>query len=130
MGNFNSSIRRQLSKKLENRSVSWVKQVCTAGRSDFADEAVLRSIHKLRQASQPVYATLFVPISNQPGGLSFTKVPTKARPKQRFGLQGTCSWLAGIKFLTDLRADVLAAVGKEPGGQQAWHLRALGDAIK
>ena len=45
-------------------------------------------------------------------------------------LQNSCSWLAGIKFLTDLRADVLAAVRKEPGGRQAWHLRALSDAIK
>lgn len=39
-----------------------------ADRSEFGEEAVLRSLEKLQQACQPAYASLFVPISNQPGG--------------------------------------------------------------
>lgn len=41
------------------------QQVLHAGRGD---EAVLRSVEQLQQASQPLYNNLFLPFSNQPDG--------------------------------------------------------------
>lgn len=42
------------------------KTCAEAGRQD--GDAKLRALQLLRNATRPLYASLFVPISNQPGG--------------------------------------------------------------
>ena len=40
-----------------------------AERAGRGEEAVLRSLEQLQQASQPLYTNLFIPFSNQPNGM-------------------------------------------------------------
>ncbi|KAL3162959.1 hypothetical protein ABBQ32_009392 [Trebouxia sp. C0010 RCD-2024] len=81
----------EVDKAVEN----W-KQAASRG-----DEAVLRSVEQLQQASQPLYNNLFLPFSNQPDG---------------------------IKFLVDMRADVRQAVKLCPA--TAGPLRALDRSLR
>eukprot|EP00887_Chlorella_sp_A99_P007327 scaffold2.g7327.t1 len=60
-----------------------------------------RAADRLANACQPLFSLLFVPISQQP---------------------------AGIKFLVDLRADLLSFIWEQPGG--AGPLRALSEALR
>ena len=43
-------------------------QVPDVGDAARGEEAVLRSVEQLQQASQPLYNNLFLPFSNQPNG--------------------------------------------------------------
>ncbi|KAK9816452.1 hypothetical protein WJX72_000493 [[Myrmecia] bisecta] len=72
-----------------------------ASAEDWDGEVMLRSADRLQQACQPLYSSLFTPISNQPGG---------------------------IKFLLDLRADVLDAIHAQPG--HSAHLHVLSERIR
>lgn len=74
-----------------NRAVKSWKQAARRG-----EEAVLKSLEQLQEASQPLYTNLFLPFSNQPNG---------------------------IKFLVNMRADVRKAVKQSPA--TAGPLRAL-----
>ncbi|BDA42669.1 Malonyl-CoA decarboxylase, mitochondrial [Coccomyxa sp. Obi] len=74
-------------------------QTVTVGQRQ--GDAVFKAAERVRQASLPLYTMLFVPISNQPKGL---------------------------KFLVDLRADVLEAAKDAPA--DSGHLRALSESLR
>ncbi|KAL4451334.1 hypothetical protein ABPG77_009406 [Micractinium sp. CCAP 211/92] len=73
----------------------------SAPSSGAAPDLLFKAAERLAGAATPLYARLFVPISQQPGG---------------------------IKFLVDLRAELLQAIREQPSG--AVPLRALANSLR
>ena len=117
-------------------------QHCT-GEGERGADALSRAAERVRQAAAPAYVSLFPSVSNQPAGMpgscpvpedSHAHTGTTRMRRDPHVVPATCCIVyprlvaAGLKFLVDMRADVLDVIRHGPAGAAA--LRALSEALR